>query len=74
MMLKSRETGKMPMNLQFFAEGSGEGGEGNGNQNNNAGNGNSNPNTEIIIRVQHTLRNSLTELLIAEQQELSSRL
>ena len=45
MMLRSRETGKMPMNLQFFAEGSGEGGEGNGNQNNNAGNGNSNQNT-----------------------------
>ena len=44
MMLKSRETGKMPMNLQFFAEGSGEGGEGNGNQN-NAGNGNGNQNT-----------------------------
>ena len=45
MMLRSRETGKMPMNLQFFAEGSGEGGEGNGNQNNNAGNGNRNQNT-----------------------------
>lgn len=44
MMLRTRETGKMPMNLQFFAEGSGEGGDGNGNQNNNAGSGNSNPN------------------------------
>ena len=35
----------MPMNIQFFAEGSGEGGEGNGNPNNNAGEGNSNQNT-----------------------------
>ena len=34
----------LPMNIQFFAEGSGEGGEGNGNQN-NAGNGNGNQNT-----------------------------
>ena len=71
-MLRSRETGKMPMNLQFFAEGSGEGGEGHGNQNNNAGN--VTRILETIIRVQHTLRNSLTELLIAELQELSSRL
>lgn len=37
----------LPMNIQFFAEGSGEGnGDGNGNNNqNNAGNGNSNQNT-----------------------------
>lgn len=42
----TRELGKFPMNIQFFAEGSGEGsGAGNGNQNNNAGNGNSNQNT-----------------------------
>lgn len=42
----TRESGKFPMNIQFFAEGSGEGsGAGNGNQNNNAGNGNSNQNT-----------------------------
>ena len=45
MKLRTRESGTMPMNIQFFAEGSGEGGEGNGNQNNNAGNGNSNQNT-----------------------------
>ena len=45
MKLRTRESGTMPMNIQFFAEGSGEGGECNGNQNNNAGNGNSNQNT-----------------------------
>ena len=45
MKFRTRKTGKMPMNLQFFAEGSGEGGEGNGNPNNNAGEGNSNQNT-----------------------------
>lgn len=42
----TKESGKFPMNIQFFAEGSGEGsGEGNGNPNNNAGEGNSNQNT-----------------------------
>ena len=45
MKFRTRKTGKMPMNIQFFAEGSGEGGEGNGNPNNNAGEGNSNQNT-----------------------------
>lgn len=43
-----KKTTLIPMNIQFFAEGSGDGGDGNGNGNNgqsNTGNGNSNQNT-----------------------------
>ena len=43
-----KKTTLIPMNIQFFSEGSGDGGDGNGNGNNgqsNTGNGNSNQNT-----------------------------
>ena len=61
------------MNIQFFAEGSGDGGDGNGNGNNgqsNTGNGNSNQNTGNSNQGATYTQ----ELLIAELQELSSRL